>query len=52
MAAVFPQREPAEEALKSNHMNLDQAMSKCPGQPPLRGPGVGLSFPERACSRG
>lgn len=28
MTAVFPQREPAEEALKSNHMNLDQAMSK------------------------
>ena len=25
----FSQRDPAEEALKSNNMNLDQAMSKC-----------------------
>jgi len=23
------QRDPAEEALKSNNMNLDQAMSRC-----------------------
>jgi len=29
MSCCFWQREPAEEALKSNNMNLDQDMSKC-----------------------